>query len=203
MYLTLDDGPSPLTQTVLDILDRYQIKATFFVTNAMPEYAGMIKKAYDKGHTIGLHTYSHDYAKLYSSVDAYFADLDAIGQVVQQQIGYVPCFIRFPGGSSNTISAGYTKGIMTNLVQAVAQRGYQYYDWNGSSGDGSVRTVDELLAQATSYHENNIVLLSHDSASKQTTIEALPRIIEHYQAQGYTFKALDRGAYSPHHGVNN
>ena len=72
VYLTLDDGPSPNTQAVLDILDKYQVKATFFVTNGMPEYSYMIKEAYDRGHTIGLHTYSHDYAVVYASQDAYF-----------------------------------------------------------------------------------------------------------------------------------
>ena len=84
---------------MLDILDKYQVKATFFVTNGMPEYSYMIKEAYDRGHTIGLHTYSHDYAVVYASQDAYFKDLEAIGEVVKGQIGYVPCFIRFPGGS--------------------------------------------------------------------------------------------------------
>ena len=163
VYLTLDDGPSQNTQKVLDILDKYNAKATFFVTGAMPEYKDMIKKAYDKGHTIGMHTYSHDYAKVYASVDSYFQDLDQIGQLVKEEIGYVPCFIRFPGGSSNTISANYTKGIMTTLTQEVQARGYQYYDWNGSSGDGAVRTTDQLVTQATSFHDNNIILLSHDS----------------------------------------
>jgi hypothetical protein len=84
VYLTLDDGPSKNTQAVLDILDKYNAKATFFVTGAMPEYKDMIKKAYDKGHTIGMHTYSHDYAKVYASVDAYFQDLDQIGQLVKE-----------------------------------------------------------------------------------------------------------------------
>ncbi len=85
VYLTLDDGPSKNTQAVLDILDKYNAKATFFVTGAMPEYKDMIKKAYDKGHTIGMHTYSHDYAKVYASVDAYFQDLDQIGQLVKKK----------------------------------------------------------------------------------------------------------------------
>ena len=203
VYLTLDDGPSKNTQAVLDILDKYNAKATFFVTGAMPEYKDMIKKAYDKGHTIGMHTYSHDYAKVYASVDAYFQDLDQIGQLVKEEIGYVPCFIRFPGGSSNTISASYTSGIMTTLTQEVQARGYQYYDWNGSSGDGAVRTTEQLVAQATSFHDNNIILLSHDSETKDTTVEALPQIIEYYQSQGYTFKALDLNSYVAHHGVNN
>ena len=203
VYLTLDDGPSQNTQKVLDILDKYNAKATFFVTGAMPEYKDMIKKAYDKGHTIGMHTYSHDYAKVYASVDSYFQDLDQVAQIVKEEIGYVPCFIRFPGGSSNTISASYCKGIMSTLTKEVQARGYQYYDWNGSSGDGAVRTTDQLVAQATSFHDNNIILLSHDSASKDTTVEALPRIIEYYQSQGYVFKALDLNSYVAHHGVNN
>ena len=203
VYLTLDDGPSKNTQAVLDILDKYNAKATFFVTGAMPEYKDMIKKAYDKGHTIGMHTYSHDYAKVYASVDAYFQDLDQIGQLVKEEIGYVPCFIRFPGGSSNTISASYTKGIMTTLTQEVQARGYQYYDWNGSSGDGAVRTTEQLVDQATSFHDNNIILLSHDSETKDTTVEALPKIIEYYQSQGYVFKALGINSYVAHHGVTN
>ena len=90
VYLTLDDGPSKNTQAVLDILDKYNAKATFFVTGAMPEYKDMIKKAYDKGHTIGMHTYSHDYAKVYASVDAYFQDLDQIGQLVKERRVYQP-----------------------------------------------------------------------------------------------------------------
>ena len=203
VYLTLDDGPSENTQAVLDILDRYHAKATFFVTGIMPEYKDMIKVAYDKGHTIGMHTYSHDYAKVYASTDAYFQDLDQIGELVKEEIGYVPCFIRFPGGSSNTVSKKYTAGIMSTLVQEVQNRGYQYYDWNGSSGDGSVRTTEELVAQATSFESNNIILLCHDSHGKQTTVEALPQIIEHYQSLGYTFKALDRESFVAHHGVNN
>lgn len=203
VYLTLDDGPSPNTIPVLDILDKYNVKATFFVTNAMPEYSYLIKEAYDRGHTIGLHTYSHDYASVYASVDAYFSDLDAIGQVVKEQIGYVPCFIRFPGGSSNTVSTKYTQGIMSALAQETVARGYQYYDWNCSSGDGSVRTKEELIGQATSCSDNNIVLLSHDSVAKQTTVEALPTIIEYYQSQGYVFKALNRESYVAHHGINN
>lgn len=203
VYLTLDDGPSPNTQPVLDILDKYQVKATFFVTNGMPQYSYLIKEAYDRGHTIGLHTYSHDYAAVYASQEAYFRDLDAIGEVVKEQIGYVPCFIRFPGGSSNTVSKKYTPGIMTALAQEVQNRGYQYYDWNASSGDGGVLTTEELVNNATSFQENNIILLSHDSAAKQTTVEALPKIIEHYQSLGYEFKALDRSTYVPHHGINN
>lgn len=204
VYLTIDDGPSEKTQAVLDILDTYGCKATFFVVGHNPDYFPMIKEAYDRGHTIGLHTYSHDYAWVYSSVDAYYSDLAEIGQVVADQIGYVPCFIRFPGGSSNAISADYSPGIMSTLVESVQMQGYQYYDWNLSVGDGSEHTTDEIVGYGTEPTGlDNIVLLCHDSETKQTTVEALPRIIEHYQALGYTFEALDRSAMVPHHGVYN
>lgn len=196
-------GPSDNTQAVLDILDKYNAKATFFVTGEMPEYKDMIKAAYDKGHTIGMHTYSHDYAKVYASVDAYFQDLDQIGQMVQEEDWLCTMFYPFPGWIIKyCIKEIYSR----NHVHACAgstNRGYQYYDWNGSSGDGSVRTTEELVAQATSFDSNNIILLCHDSHGKQTTVEALPQIIEHYQSLGYTFKALDRDSFVAHHGVNN
>ena len=204
VYLTIDDGPSENTQAVLDILDKYHCKATFFVTGIEPDYAYQIAEEYRRGHTVGLHTYSHDYAQVYASIDSYFWDLEQIGEVVRQQIGYVPCFIRFPGGSSNAISANYTPGIMSALVDKVQAEGYQYYDWNASCGDGDVHTADELYAYACEFDDQeNVVLLCHDSATKQATVEALPRIIEHYQALGYTFEAIDRTTMVPHHGVNN
>jgi peptidoglycan/xylan/chitin deacetylase (PgdA/CDA1 family) len=204
VYLTIDDGPSENTQAVLDILDKYNCKATFFVTGINTDYAYQIKEEYRRGHTVGLHTYSHDYAQVYASRDAYFSDLDAIGNLVREQIGFVPCFIRFPGGSSNGVSADYSVGIMSALVNDVQAAGYQYYDWNASSGDGSDHTADELYSYACEYDDlDNVVLLCHDSATKQTTVEALPRIIEHYQGLGYTFEAIDRTTIVPHHGVNN
>lgn len=203
-YLTIDDGPSEKTQEILDILDRYGCKATFFVTGQNEEYYPMIAEAYNRGHTIGLHTYSHDYETIYSSIDNYFSDLDTIGNIVRQQIGYVPSFIRFPGGSSNEVSANYTSGIMSELVEAVQARGYQYYDWNVSCGDGSDHTAEELIAYACEPNEKqNIIMLCHDSAAKATTVEALPAIIEHYQGLGYSFEAIDPSTWVYHHSVNN
>ncbi len=204
VYLTIDDGPSKNTQAVLDILDKYDCKATFFVVGIDPAYYPMIREAYNRGHTIGMHTYSHQYSDVYSSVDAYYADLDKIAAIVEEQIGYVPCFIRFPGGSSNTISAQYAPGIMTTLVESVQNKGYQYYDWNMSVGDGDVHTTEEIVGFATEpTQEENIVLLMHDSETKQTTVEALPRIIEHYQSLGYEFKAIDRSTMVAHHETSN
>lgn len=204
VYLTIDDGPSENTQAVLDILDRYNCKATFFVVGHNDDYFPMIAEAFKRGHTIGLHSMTHDYAYIYSSTDAYYEDLAAIGQVVKDQIGFVPCFIRFPGGSSNMVSADYTEGIMTTLSEGVQEAGYQYYDWNLSVGDGAEHTADEIAAYGMEDDgSENIMLLCHDSATKQATVEALPRIIEHYQSLGYTFEAIDRQSWVCHHGVNN
>ena len=206
VYLTFDDGPSENTQQVLDILDQYGIKATFFVTGINPEYFPMIRECYQRGHTIGLHTYSHDYEQVYASTDAYWADLAQIGEAVQEQIGYVPCFIRFPGGSSNTISANYTAGIMSELATDVVDAGYQYYDWDASCGDGADHTADELVEATkadTAYGYQTIVFLAHDGAGKASTVEALPRIIEYFQSEGYSFASLDRQTPAPHHGIGN
>lgn len=205
VYLTFDDGPSENTQRVLDVLDSYGAKATFFVTGHEPGYRDLIGEAYRRGHTVGMHTMTHDYAKLYASEDAYFADLDEVAQVVKEQIGYVPFLVRFPGGASNTVSSDYCKGIMTALSTDLPARGYQFYDWNVSSGDASGTNVpvDTIVSSSCVEGYTNIVLLMHDSNTKDTTPEALPKIIEYYRDNGYEFRALDRDSFVCHHAINN
>lgn len=203
VYLTFDDGPSENTKKILDILAEYNAKATFFITGANEQCRSYIKEAYEAGHTIGLHTYTHDYDKVYKSDEAYFDDLEQVGQVAKEQIGFVPCFIRFPGGSSNMISAEYNKGIMTRLVKSVQEKGYQYYDWNLDSGDGAGKGKDELIKNSQTDKLNHIMLLCHDAGAKHETVEALPSIIEYYQQNGYEFRAIDRESYVVHHKVNN
>lgn len=205
VYLTFDDGPSENTQRVLDVLDQYGAKATFFVTGHRPEYREKIKEAYDKGHTIGMHTFTHDYADVYASEDAYFSDLEKVAEVVKEQIGYVPFLVRFPGGASNTISANYCKGIMSKLVEDVPARGYQFYDWNVSSVDatGTNVAVSKIVESACNDAYTNAMILFHDSDTKSTTPEALPQIIEYYQERGYAFEAITRESFVCHHGTNN
>ena len=117
----------------------------------------------------------------------------------------VPKYIRFPGGGSNMVSKKYTPGIMSVLVSEVQNRGYQYYDWNASTGDanGNNIAVHKLVKEATSSHAHNIMILAHDTKAKSTTVQALPKIIEYYQGLGYTFKGIDDNSYAPHHKVNN
>ena len=205
MYLTFDDGPSQNTDCILKILKNYNAKATFFVTGCHQEYNQYIIEAYKQGHTIGLHSYLHEYQDIYSSKDAYFKDLKKIKQMVKQLIGIQVHYIRFPGGSSNTISRKYCQGIMSTLTKEVIEKGYQYYDWNGDSTDASGNhvAVDKLIRNGTSCHDNNVMILCHDTQAKDTTVQALPAIIEHYKNLGYTFKGIDDATYAPHQSVNN
>ena len=106
VYLTFDDGPNAYTQNILNILNRYNVKATFFVTNQFPNNQNLIKEMYDNGHSIGIHTYSHQYKIVYNSDEAYLNDLNNMDEVIYKQTGYHTKLIRFPGGSSNTISSG-------------------------------------------------------------------------------------------------
>ena len=199
-YLTFDDGPSTNTLKILDTLNRYNAKATFFVTkNANIAY---VKKAYSAGHTVGLHTASHVYSQIYKSTDAYYSDLSAISAAVEQQIGIKSNIIRFPGGSSNAISKQYCKGIMTSLTKSVVDKGYFYFDWNVDSGDaGSAKGNSAAIATNVINSAKNkklICVLMHDTSA--ATAKALPAIIEGLSAQGYSFKALTAESYHFHHG---
>lgn len=205
VYLTFDDGPSANTQKILEILDRYNVKATFFVTGNNQAYNHLIKTAHDKGHTIALHTYCHDYPKIYASTSAYFDDLTKVGNMVKDLIGHVPKYVRFPGGASNTVSRKYCPGIMSVLSKELIARGYQYYDWNVDSTDASGNNVpvSKIVANATNSKANNVNILFHDTAAKSTTVQALPAIIENYLSRGYRFEGINDNSFVPHQKVNN
>lgn len=204
VYLTFDDGPSPNTEKILNILAKYNVKATFFVTGNDASFRYLIARAAKEGHTVGLHTYTHQY-NIYSSKEAFFTDLNNVKNMVKQLTGIDARHIRFAGGSSNTISRNYKNGIMSELVKEVQNRGFKYYDWNVSSDDAAGITVskDRILRSSTASRYNHICLLMHDSRPKTTTVEALPEIIEHYKNLGYTFLPISDSTPVFHHGVNN
>ena len=204
-YLTFDDGPSEKTLEILDILKAYNIKATFFVINS--PNLNYVKRIYDEGHTVGLHCNHHVYSEVYASVDAYFNDLTAISNAVENIIGVKSYVIRFPGGGSNKVSMQYSPGIMTTLTQEVKNRGYSYFDWNVSSGDAEANNVsytkitNNVLGSVG--NKGSICVLFHDASSKGTTVQALPGIIEGLIAKGYTFAPLSTETFGYHHSVNN
>ncbi len=202
VYLTFDDGPSPYTSKILDILDEYGVKATFFVMNG--RYNSKMKDIVDRGHAIGLHTYSHNYSKVYASDEAYFNDLQKISEVVKKETGAETKLIRFPGGSSNTISKKYSKGIMTRLTKSVLEEGYVYFDWNCSNGDADgADTVQKQLEFCSKFPKGakNIVVLMHDT--KKVTMEALPKIIEYYKSCEMEFGILTPTTEVSKHPVLN
>lgn len=204
VYLTFDDGPSAYTGELLDILKKYNVKATFFVTGQGANYRNNIKRAYKEGHTIALHTYNHDYSKIYSSVDNYFEDLEKISDVVYDLIGIRPNILRFPGGSSNHSSFSYCSGIMSSLVKDVGVMGYLYCDWNVTSGDASnYPSRDSILNNIINGIKNNDVsiVLQHDTVSQ--SVDAVEEAIVWGLAHGYTFLPMDETTPMIHHSVAN
>jgi len=204
VYLTFDDGPGPYTAQLLDILDKYNVKATFFVTNTHPDYQNLIAQEAQRGHTIAIHSASHDYARIYQNVDAYFQDFDEMNNIIIAQTGKSADIVRFPGGSSNTISARYCSGIMSQLVYEVEDRGFQYCDWNVSSGDaGGTTSTGEVFCNVTEgISRNNIsIVLQHDI--KDFSVNAVEQIIQWGLSEGYTFLPITAQTPMSHHGVNN
>lgn len=177
VYLTFDDGPSANTDTILDILDEYGVKATFFVVGK-EGYNDQYKRIVQEGHSLGMHSYSHKYQDIYQSVDAYREDLMKLHTYLYELTGVDSRIVRFPGGSSNTIS-----GVdMQELIGYLSEENIVYYDWNVSSGDAASgyvsaqRIVDNVLNHIDQFR--TAIVLMHDASDKNTTVEALPIIIE-------------------------
>ena len=207
IYLTFDDGPSTLTPQILDILAKYNIKATFFVT--MSGSDDMIKREYMEGHTIALHTATHVYKTIYASVDAYFNDLNTVSNRVKNITGIETKYVRFPGGSSNEVSYNRKTGAgvcMSVLTKELEARGYKYFDWNVSIEDnGSCSSKKDkrscMLNNYTTYLKKNKgnVVLMHDI--KSYTADNLEEMIIYGINNGFTFKQIDDSAPTAHHGT--
>ena len=205
-YLTFDDGPSSITNSVLDILKKYNVKATFFVINSGSYNKTTLQREVNEGHTIGLHAYDHNYAIAYKDDNSYLDGIDKLRAKVKADTGFDSHYIRFPGGSSNTISKRYSKGIMSRITKTAKQRGYKYYDWNVDDDDaGRARTADDCynnVVKELSPNRSNIVLM-HDFGTNKKILDALPRIIEYCQKNGYTMLPIDDNTPEIHHGISN
>ena len=205
-YLTFDDGPSSITNSVLDILKKYNVKATFFVINSGSYNKTTLQREVNEGHTIGLHAYDHNYAIAYKDDNSYLDGIDKLRAKVKADTGFDSHYIRFPGGSSNTISKRYSKGIMSRITKTAKQRGYKYYDWNVDDDDaGRARTADDCynnVVKELRPNRSNIVLM-HDFGTNKKILDALPRIIEYCQKNGYTMLPIDDNTPEIHHGISN
>ncbi len=204
VYLTFDDGPSVYTLELLDVLKKYNVKATFFVTNNGDEK--IIKRAYDEGHKIGIHSYTHNFAYIYSSIDNYFEDLYKMQEKLKSLTGETITLVRFPSGSSNLISKNYDNGtkIMSTLTKMVEQRGFTYCDWDIScmdylnEGMDSVKVYNKVISQLK---EDRTIVLQHDIRKYST--DSVEMIIKYCIENGYTFDVIREDNYIVHHNLNN
>ena len=194
-------GSAYYTQQLLEVLDKYDVKATFFVVDT--GYDGMMKRIVEGGHSIGIHSVTHDYEEIYASPEAYFADLYGMQDIIYKNTGIRTHLLRFPGGSSNTISS-FNKGIMTTLTQAVQDAGFRYFDWNVDSNDaGGARKTETVVENVTKgiTRQRMSVVLQHDI--HDFSVEAVEDIILWGLKRGYTFLPLEMDSPVFCHGVNN
>ena len=202
VYLTFDDGPVKYTKRLLQILEQYNVKATFFVCGNSD--LSLLDDIVAGGHTLALHSMSHEYDKIYSSEEAFFSDLYALQQVVYEKTGIKSNIMRFPGGSSNRVSKKYNVGIMTRLTQAVKDQGFRYFDWNVDSDDaGNTTTAEGVVQNVIKGIQNRdvSVVLQHDI--KSYSVDAVEEIIIWGLQNGYTFMPLEQNSPKCEHEVRN
>lgn len=203
-YLTFDDGPSENTDKVLKILDKYKIKATFFVVGLSVNKANInrMKEIVKRGHNIGLHSLTHNYKQIYASLDSFKKDVYAIRDLVKKHTGVDSKLYRFPGGSSN----GVAKTNMYTIIKWLKSTGMEYYDWNlgGTDAAWPAPSADKIYNDIALYSKSNSdkIVLMHDSKDKVNTVKALPRIIEKLKKEGYKFDKIDETTKPVHHNVN-
>jgi len=194
VYITFDDGPSVFTNEILDILKEYDVKATFFVCGTGDNDESLrpvYKRIVDEGHTIGMHSYSHVYSRVYGDLDMFQYDLDKIRNLIYNETGVVPKYYRFPGGSGNTIASLP----MEQYISVLYSQGMEYYDWNVYGGDSSGnRLSSENIIKNTLDgvdRRKTAVILLHDTGSRKNTVDALPGILEGLKERGADIRAID------------
>jgi len=194
VYLTFDDGPSENTVKILDILKKYNVKATFFIVRR-EGYEKVLRRIVNEGHTLGGHSASHRYKVIYKSAESFYNDLNALNDYVLKNTGTRFSVIRFPGGSNNTVSERFGgKGIMKEITLKAEKYGYTYYDWNVDSFDSLSPLIshEEIADNAVTQcmARKNAIVLLHDSPNKINTPESLHQIIETLRKEGYNFKRI-------------
>lgn len=187
VYLTFDDGPSDkVTPRILDVLKEENVKATFFIIGKNAALRkNIIRREFDEGHTVAVHSYTHDYNEIYSSAESLIKDIDRCNDLIESILGQRTNVYRFPGGSY---------GLDDRFIKAVTAHGMRYVDWNASICDAEIpnATAEQLYSEALKppADRRRVVLLAHDSTTKSSTAEALKNIIDHYRESGYSFETF-------------
>lgn len=205
IYLTFDDGPSNVTPRLLKVLADHDVKATFFVTGQYEEHFSVLGQIAEQGHLIALHSYTHDFSEIYSSTAAFWSDIARLETLIETQTGSLPfSLLRFPGGSSNTVSYRYGgREIMNTLVAQCTEKGYAYCDWTIDTRDalGSTISAETLCRRVINMVDNVpvIVVLMHDGPDQKTAPEAVDAMITQLKAKGYVFDTVDHLSQAVHH----
>ena len=202
IYLTFDDGPGVYTERILNTLAKYNVKATFFVTHQFGNYVHLIKREYEEGHSVAVHSYTHNW-NIYYSVDNYVNDFNKMNDDIEYYTGTRSKIFRFPGGSSNTISRGYSKGVVSAIASKMNSDGYVYFDWDVNSGDAEGANQSTVYSKVTSGAGwcNKCVILMHDI--KYATANALDDILNTLTSKGYKFGTLSTASPTVHHTIAN
>ena len=200
IYLTFDDGPSPNTGKLLDVLKEKNVKATFFMVLSDRANQQVIRRMAAEGHTLGIHSASHVYSEIYADLESFKEDVQTVHDLLYEMTGQDVKYYRFPGGSSNRVS----DVPVDDCIEYLEEEGYTYFDWNASNGDssGSGYTADQLKENVLRYVYNNeeaTVVLMHDFEACPETIEALPSLIDELRAEGYVFLPIDETTAPVHH----
>ena len=188
-YLTFDDGPTHvITNALLDVLKKENVKATFFVVGKEIEGKELIlKRIHDEGHGIGLHTYSHNFKKIYRSCDEFTSEMVKTSNKIKEITGTTSKIIRFPGGSSKRLNA-------SNL-EVLHKNDFKIYDWNVNICDGinPDLSVAQLIknSQIIKGNKAEAIILMHCNFNNKNTVKALPGIIRYYHDLGYKFKVIN------------
>lgn len=193
IYLTFDDGPSDRTDEVLSVLAQEGVKGTFFVVGQYAESEASIQRMKNivaQGHTLGMHSYSHNYTDIYASVENFLNDMYKVFTLIRDNTGAAPTAFRFPGGSINSYNYGTYQAIIAEMLR----RGFVPYDWNLSAEDatGTPISAEQIVQNVVGQSAGKIrgFVLMHDSASHTATVEALPEMIRQLKAEGFTFAAI-------------
>lgn len=194
VFLTFDDGPSKsVTIPILDILKQNNVKATFFVLGSNAErYPEIVKRAYQEGHYIANHSFTHVYSNIYSSPQAVLDEYNRTETAIKNAIGdqtYNSRVFRFPGGTSG----GKYANIKAEAVNLLNQNNVAHLDWNALTADAAgLDNVNDMMnyVETTMGNKNSVVILMHDIGTKKSTYELLPQLIQVLREKGYVFENI-------------
>lgn len=197
VYLTFDDGPAgKVTKDILDILKSESVPATFFLIGGQVKgQETLVKRIYDEGHSIGVHSMSHKKNHLYSSNEAFLKEMIETQEILNSIIGFKPLILRFPFGCNNDCYR-----LSESLVDLLHKNNFKIYDWNTDSGDGAHpgSNPNSFIKNSRS-NKDCVILLMHCAYMSKNTVKALPTIIKYYKDNGYEFKSIDENTPEEYH----